>query len=752
MSESILLYGDTNIGRNLNEEQRKAVEDIEGAVLVTAGAGTGKTRVLTHRIEHLIRYKGISPYHILAITFTNKAAQEMKDRLAIMLPSGVGAGVWASTFHSMCVSMLRKFAEIIGYAKTFSIYAEAEKERVIKKIVEDKNFGGEDKKALIKEICYVISSAKNDGLSPNEYFEQNDYKNNSEEIHTVYTAYEEELKKSNAFDFDDLLVKTLELLTCKINFTAREYYQEKFRYIHVDEFQDTNKIQYQLLKVLTAKHKNVMVVGDEDQSIYGWRGANVQNIRDYIQDFNPKKHNLYQNYRSTQEILDFANNVIDNNKNRIVDPKPLKAVKTSGDDVEYFCASNERAEAEWVVSKMSKLKKENYGYNDFAVLVRQHSITLSFEEKFIQYGIPYKITGGFKFYERKEIKDILAYLRLIANPCDKEAILRVINFPKRGIGEKSVSQLSNYCGELIDTILTIEHNENLSKSLVKKIVPFATVLTCLYKAKDELSVADLTKYLIRLIDLKEVFSEDTEENESRKMNITSLLGSMDAYVKQNEKAGIKVGLDEYLQTVSLYSDTDELDAGTPVVNVATVHSAKGLEFSHVFVVGLEEGVFPTSRSLDSEEEIEEERRVMYVAVTRAKKRLFLSSAQDRFRYGERNLTIPSRFLTEVGLAKKQTQQINDWRNREADYGQNRGYGAASKPTANITIPAPPVRKQEVVLSKYKIGMKVRHKKFGIGIVRGISGNSENCYGEIEFEAIGKLNLSLNYAPLEIEGE
>jgi len=689
--------------------------------LVTAGAGSGKTRLLTHRIAHLISDCGVAPYNILAITFTNKAANEMKERIQAMLAGG--GGVWVSTFHSMCVSMLRRYAPQIGYQKSFSIYGETEKERLIKKLLKDDPKACED---IHKEITFCISDAKNKALCPDEYFTLNPFADNAETVLRIYTAYQTELQKSNALDFDDLLVKTLQLLqACE---EARKHYQNKFRYIHVDEFQDTNAVQYRLVKILAAQHQNVMAVGDEDQSIYGWRGANIGNIRDFMQDFTCKVYKLEQNYRSTKNILGLANKIIAHNDERI--KKNLWTQNPEGAAVEIFAAETETQEAEVAIKKIASQYRMGRKLSDFAILMRLNALSRPFEEKLTQYGIPYKITGGFRFYDRKEIKDILAYLRLTVNPADNEAILRVINFPKRGIGDASVTQLSNYClvenKPLYEVLYNLESNPDLPANLIKKAAPFSAVLQCLAKAAhEETNIADLTKYLVRLIDLKSVYGSDSEEDENRKLNIKELINSMEQFSKLNPQAGAA----EYLQSVSLYSDTDELDSSSPCVQIATVHSAKGLEFDCVFVIGLEDGIFPLARSIGTKAEEEEERRLMYVAATRAKERLYLSYAASRFLYGDRKRTVPSRFLAEIGY-------------------QPAAARAAAAPAPSAARPVSSRISTPAALAQYQENMLVSHKKFGAGRIVSISGSDDNRYAEIEFENVGRMLLSLNYAPLE----
>ncbi|MBR6773586.1 MAG: UvrD-helicase domain-containing protein, partial [Clostridia bacterium] len=497
----------------LNQEQIKPVLDTEGAVLVTAGAGSGKTRLLTHRIAYLIKEKGVKPYNILAITFTNKAANEMRERLDKMVESA--SSLWVFTFHALCVRILRKFIAGLGqgYNSNFSIYGESEKEHCIKRIL--KNMELEED--IVKEVISSISDAKNQGLSPDEYKKANSWRNHIDVIAKAYFEYEKELRKSNSLDYDDLLNKAYYLL--RTNDEAREYYQDKFHYIHVDEFQDTNTVQYNIVRVLAVKHGNVFVVGDEDQSIYGWRGANYANIFDFERDFKCKSYKLEQNYRSTKNILALANKIIKNNKER--KDKTLWTQNADGSGVIYYDARSDGDEADFVIKAINSLSNTGrYKLSDFAVLMRINALSRSFEERLISYGVPHKIYGGFKFYDRKEVKDLLAYLKILGNPNDVEAITRIINFPKRGIGEGTVKQLINYSAvtgqSLFEVIYSIETNPDLPNGVIKKVLPFSNVLQCMKKAKSTgASLYELTRYIIKLIGLKEYYSEDTEENETR---------------------------------------------------------------------------------------------------------------------------------------------------------------------------------------------------------------------------------------------
>lgn len=754
---------------SLNEQQLKPVLDTEGPVLVTAGAGSGKTRLLTHRIAYLIKEKCVKPYNILAITFTNKAANEMRERLDGMLGDSA-ADLWVFTFHGLCLRMLRRYIKNLGgYTSNFSIYGEQEKEHSIKRILKEMHVEDD----IVKIVINSISDAKNLGTEPDEYRKINSWRENIDVIAKAYFEYEKELKKCNALDFDDLLNKAYYLL--KTDAEAREYYQDKFRYIHVDEFQDTNTIQYNIVKILGAKHGNIFVVGDEDQSIYGWRGANFANIFDFTSDYSAKVYKLEQNYRSTKKIIDLANRIIKNNSSRL--DKKLWTDNASGEEVRFYPARSDGDEADFVVSTIYKLKSQcGYRFSDFAILMRINSLSRSFEERLIQYGVPHKIYGGFKFYDRKEIKDLLAYLKIIGNHNDNEAIMRVINFPKRGIGDGTVAQLRNYADvtgqTLYDVIYGLEKNEDLPQSVIKKVLPFTNVLQCMENAHvSGCSLFDLVCYIIKLIGLRECYGEDSEENETRKNNIRELAHGIEQFEKDNPGAG----LDDYLQMISLYSDLDEMSDENDCVNIATIHSAKGLEFKVVFVVGLEEGIFPNSRRAESDGETEEERRLMYVAVTRARERLFLTMARSRFRFGKREDCLPSQFLEEGGFIDERETRANPYSSYSGRYDSYRGersysrsgdaynreevpvYSSYSnmqtKSAAAVKSAAPvkttaPSRQPDKDFSKFTVGAKVRHKKFGAGTIVKVENRGE-AYAEVDFPGLGKLMLLLAYAPLEV---
>ena len=717
----------------LNEQQRAAALDTEGAVLVTAGAGSGKTRLLTHRIAHIVEDLGVPPYNVLAITFTNKAAEEMKNRLLAIVPGA--ADIWISTFHSMCARILRRHAEKLGYSKNFTIYAQDETERTVKQIVKDMGETGDN---FWKTAVRCISDAKNQGLTPEKYAEINSFIPDIETIERVFSAYEAKLKSNNAMDFDDLLLKTYDLFERCPDVLA--YYGDRFRYIHVDEFQDTNVIQYGLVRMLAAGHGNIFVVGDEDQSIYGWRGADVTNMQHFIEDFGAKIYRLERNYRSTGNILTAANNLIKNNVSRI--EKTLWSDLGPGESVTAYLAATEADEADFVVNTINRLMRDGYRPHDFAVLMRVNALTRLLEQRFMQYNIPYKVYGGFRFFDRKEVKDIIAYLRILANPADDDAVLRVINFPKRGIGDGTVSALAEYCvaeGKSMSDVLADIGSAHLSPAIVKKLTPFGNLIAALRVAKDGLTVAELAEKVVKDTGIAAVYEEDTEENTARRLNIDDFLSSVHEFT--DSRGG---SLDDFLEEVTLYTEGDE-SAGDCVF-LSTVHSAKGMEFRNVFVIGVEEGLFPLGRAADDISELEEERRLMYVAITRAKERLYLTYCSSRYMYGERKLCRPSRFFGEIDsrFAAGAPRERKTYEKR-SDTGSGRvpaagAHGVSAQNTA--------VRRSNGNAGDFPVGTRVRHKKFGEGVVEGVTDVGANSYLVINFDKVGKITLSLAFAPIE----
>ncbi|MCH5155190.1 MAG: UvrD-helicase domain-containing protein [Clostridiales bacterium] len=739
----------------LNEVQKRAVLDTEGAVLVTAGAGSGKTRLLTHRIAHLIKDLNVPPYNVLAITFTNKAANEMRTRLEKML--GSVDGIWICTFHAACVRILRRFIDRIGFDKNFTIYGEDETKSVIKRIVKQNQLN-ED---MLKRIISAISNAKSKGITPEEYEQVYKYSQDAQDIANAYSQYQSVLKDNNALDYDDLLIKTLYLLkTCE---EARDYYQNKFRYIHIDEFQDTNTIQYDIAMILAGKHGNIFAVGDEDQCIYTWRGASIANIFQLQKDFDCKVYKLEQNYRSTSKILDIANKIIKVNSNRL--DKKLWTYNDGGERVVCYCAATEGFEADYVIKTILDLVDSGeYNYSDCAVLLRANALSRHFEERFLQYGIAHRVYGGFKFYDRKEIKDVLAYARASVNPRDDEAVFRIINFPRRGIGDTSIEKIRDIAQKTGKSAFEVIVNATaypLPTALKTKLADFGKLLLEL----NEMAVKPIVEYfkylLYTVLNVDRLFSDD-DDGVARLENLNELANSVRDFVKNNPDAT----LFDYLQTVSLYSDTDDMDEDN-CVTVATVHSAKGLEFPVVFVVGLEDGIFPSLRQNENESaHMEEERRLMYVAVTRAKRRLFLTYAKSRFLYGETRYCIPSRFLSECGLVTRPERKEDVFtaspshmyspRNEQlrspvnSSYGDNIGGGSSFTATYKSDFgKATDTKSQQVNNSEFAVGVSVMHKRLGKGKIIDMEKMGESMYLKIDFERGGVMLLAADFAPITV---
>lgn len=764
-----------SIIEELNEEQQKPALQTEGAVLVTAGAGSGKTRLLTHRIAHLIQDKNVNPSNILAITFTNKASSEMKERLE-RLRGGEVHGMWIYTFHSMCSKLLRFHAERVGLGSNFSIYGDSERDRLIKRILsDDPEFIKLEKNKLKPDrVGWHISNAKNELLSP-ELYEVKIKKDPYVGIITrTYAEYQKELLCANAVDFDDLLVKTYELL--EENADIREIYQEKFKYIHVDEFQDTNVVQYELVRLLGAKYNNIFAVGDEDQCIYSWRGAKFTNVQKFIDD-NKGIHiyKLEQNYRSSEKILNAANNIIKNNSNRL--DKNLWTDKKGGEEVKFFTAYNDLEEAEFVASKIKKLVNDGKRkYSDFAVLMRINSLSRVFEEKFLNYQIPYAVFGGFKFFERKEIKDTLAYLKFVANPKDNDSLLRILAFPKKGIGEATAmkllqaSALTNLsCYELIKSGVALD------SQTIKKVMPVVMQMDYYIQNKENFTISALTDKLIDEFGIKTVFSRLVEEELTKILNIETLQKSILEFEEANEGAKIE----DYLQSVTLSRDVDELDDKNNAVSLMTIHSAKGLEFNVVFIVGLVEGVIPLSRAIFSSDsnELEEERRLMYVATTRAREELFYTRPTTKFSYETKRTegTQISRFLKESGVKGIETNTRKEY--GEASLYERTGFGSTTSRNSifgdrtrsggyyknmdadelyrndEVEEEKPKVSSETInEYRKYKVGTVVMHKSFGRGVVTVGVTDSTSGFVTVKFDSVGSKTLSLKFAPLSIVEE
>ena len=748
----------------LNSEQRIALADTEGPVLVTAGAGSGKTRLLTYRIAHLIRDKQVSAYNILAITFTNKATKEMQSRLETMVEDA--DKIWISTFHALCCKILRRniiaFQNKVnlkreteyrkGFDSNFSIYSDSDKDKILKDVFAKNNITDE---GIMKKAVWHISNAKNKNLTPFDY--QREYMETEDiDIYAkIYNSYQIELENNNALDFDDLLTKTYELfVTCP---EVLSYYQNKFQYIHIDEFQDTNTVQYQIVSLLAQKHKNIFAVGDEDQCIYGWRGANISNILDFKKDFPEcRTFKLEQNYRSTKNILNTANTLIKHNSIR--NPKSLWTENIDGVRVEYNSLTDENGEAEFVASSIYNLVRESgYKYGDIAVLMRLNALTRSFEEKFLNYNIPHRVFGGFKFFERQEIKAVLAYLRLLVNPQDSAALLRIINFPKRGIGDASLEALNQQAKYYSVGLMTLLLNEDdeffLADNVANKFDVFKTLYLDLLENMKKLPAPDFVRYMLSKVDFKKAYGSGSEEDLSKLMNIDSFVSSVDDYFKQNPGSN----LEEYLQSVTLASDIDSYDEASNAVTLATVHSVKGLEFKVVFIVGLEDRVFPLVRFGQSNHDMEEERRLMYVAITRAEQRLYLTNTKSRFMYGRRDYMMPSKFITEAEVAINKTYNFGaaTYDSTNNAYTKN-NYNFAGYESSKVSFSMPASKtatatQKSSAPSEFKVGCQVLHTKFGIGTIKNIEDASK--LATVEFKDFGVKTLSLEYAPIKvIKGE
>ena len=730
---------------SLNSQQLEALYHTEGAVLVTAGAGSGKTRLLTHRIAYLIKEKQINPYNILAITFTNKAATEMAERTMGMIETPVSP--WISTFHSMCAKILRKHINLLGYTSNFSIYTDSDSDKLLTQIIEEKNLGKD--KDMKKTCSFHISNCKNNNMSISEYALNFQHVNDIDVIISVFEEYQRRLKNANALDFDDLLTKTVELF--KTNKEVLSYYANRFEYVLVDEFQDTNLIQYEIVKMLSCVHKNVFVVGDEDQCIYTWRGASYKNISSFVKEFDAKVYKLETNYRSTPNILAKANQLIANNAFRI--DKTLVAVKDGGSEPEYYKAYDEQEEANFVASKLSFLVKEKgYKYSDFAILMRVNSLSLAFEQTLLSYNIPYRIFGGFKFFERAEIKIVLSYLKLFDNPQDEVAFLRVINTPKRGIGDGAISKLKELSTAirkpLIEIISQLD-NYDFPASTKAKFISFIDVYNSLQSQRESLSLGEFARAVVNQFELKSMYNTAIDEELYKVMNIETLLSNIDEFAEKNKGATLL----EYLESVTLMSDIDDMDLSN-MVTIATIHAVKGLEFKTVFIVGVEEGLFPISRAFNSPSDMEEERRLMYVALTRAEERLYLTSTTSRFRFGKRDYSIQSRFIEELGFSQKLASPVKDFGFKSSLYYDDdapKGNFYADKGSSSLNnfknnVFAP--QKAEVAQKDtgiYKVGQIVEHKRFGRGQIVAISGGD----ADIKFDTFGLKTLILSLAPLEI---
>ena len=760
----------------LNDRQKEAVEYLDGPLLILAGAGSGKTRVLTYKIAYLLEKKIVKPWEILAITFTNKAAKEMKERVEGLV-GAEAQDMWLGTFHSVCVRILKREIELLGYSRDFNIFDEIDKDKVIKEVMKKLNI--DDKIYPTGLIKSEISKAKEVMKDDKQYAKdaQGDFR--KEEIAKVYTMYQQTLRTNNSIDFDDIIMLTVQLF---LEHPDRlEYYQEKYKYVLVDEYQDTNKTQFLLISLLTAGTGNICVVGDESQSIYGFRGADITNILNFEKEFpSAKIIKLEENYRSTKNILNAANEVIKNNSSKI--DKVLWTQNKEGEKINYKTLNNEYEEVEYVVETIDDLcRKENKKYSDFAVLFRTNAQARVLEEVFMRTGTPYKLIGGIKFYARKEIKDIISYLKLINNKNDNIALKRIINEPKRGIGDTALDKLDQMAQDKgVSIFELIQDNLNLAGlRSAGNIILFRDMMNDLMSNKETFKVSDLIKRVLKVSGYEDMLnSEGTKETEIRFENLMEFIGV--AIEFENENA--ENTLEDFLDSIALVSDVDNLDESTEAVTLMTMHSAKGLEFDDVFLVGMEEGLFPSKRSIEEDASTEEERRLCYVAITRAKDQLFLTNTKKRTLYGSTSFSLPSRFIDEIpdnlltedsienkesrGI-KRQSSFLDDEYKRVETYLSNRDrvqstvstFKQQNKPKIGVSVEsflknlggatAAPQKQMQPGEMKYKVGMEVKHKKFGVGTIQNIEPEGDDFKLEIMFENSGFKRLMANFTPLEI---
>lgn len=722
--------------KNMNKEQSEAVRTTEGPLLIMAGAGSGKTRVLTHRIAYLLDEKDVSPYNILAITFTNKAAKEMKERVEQLVGEEAQV-IWMSTFHSMCVRILRRDADRIGIERNFTIIDPTDQKSVIKDVLKNENI--DSKRFEPRMFIGAISNLKNELKTPDDaQKEANDF--HSQMVATVYKGYQRQLSRNEALDFDDLIMTTIHLFERVPD--ALECYQNKFQYIHVDEYQDTNKAQYTLIKLLAKKFKNLCVVGDSDQSIYGWRGADIQNILSFEEDY-PEAKTIFleQNYRSTKNILNAANEVIKNNSER--KPKGLWTANTGGDKIQYYEAMTERDEAEYVVKEIMKHQRNGKKYSDMTILYRTNAQSRVLEETFMKSNIPYTMVGGQKFYDRKEIKDLLSYLRVIANSNDDISLQRIINVPKRGIGPSSVEKIQTYAVQnnisMFDALAEVDFI-GLSKKVTEECMSFYEMIQNLIKEQEFLEVSEIVEEVLQKSGYREMLDrEQSIESRSRLENLDEFMSVPKDYEENTPLE--EQSLVNFLTDLSLVADIDEADTQSGVT-MMTMHSAKGSEFSIVFIMGMEESLFPHIRAIksDDDHEMEEERRICYVAITRAEELLYITNATTRMLFGRSQSNMPSRFLKEIpeDLLESHTgSQRQSILQPKAKPHQKRGF---SKRTTSS--------EKQVVSSDWKVGDKVIHKAWGEGMVSNVNAKNGSLELDIIFKSEGPKRLLAQFAPIE----
>ena len=768
-----------DILKGLNDKQYEAVVTTEGPCLVIAGAGSGKTKVLTHKIAYLIGEKQVKPWNILAITFTNKAANEMKERIENLV-GDVAADIWMGTFHSICVRILRRFIDRIGFDSSFIIFDTSDQRTLVKTCI--KSIGLDDKMFTDRSVLSEISNAKNEMLEPDQYTVRANGDFRKEKIALVYEMYQKRLKENNAIDFDDIINYTIKILM--ENPDILEYYSDKFKYVLVDEYQDTNKAQFTLVTLLASKNGNITVVGDNDQGIYSFRGADISNILNFERDFpGTKIIKLEQNYRCTGNILKAANAVIKNNE--VTYKKELWTENEVGKLPTVYSASNEYDEGTYIAQQIEHLRREEYyKYSDFAILYRMNTQSRAIEEILRRESIPYKIIGGLKFYERKEIKDIISYLRLIQNPSDNLSLKRIINEPKRGIGKTSldkIEELSNNTGVPMYEIIKNAEQYGLNRVFINSR-EFVNAIEELRAKKDDIKISDLIKETLKKSGYTQALeNENTIETENRIENLDEFLTV--AIEFEDESADNK--LSDFLEGITLSSDIDNMEETEETVTLMTLHSAKGLEFPVVFLVGMEEGIFPGYKSIGEPKELEEERRLCYVGITRAKEYLFLTCSKQRTIFGSTSCNQVSRFLREIpsdlldgyDKALGEKQESNNvfgdskysWTYGSKDNGNIKTYKidkqepAVAAASSNSNNNGFMFRTAEsflnnltkkstganVDLSKYKAGVKIYHKKFGEGIISNVEPEGDDLKVDINFDKVGHKRLMAKFANLEI---
>lgn len=744
----LLMSSKAELLNGMNPRQKEAVLHTDGPLLLMAGAGSGKTRVLTHRIAYLIEEKEVNPWNILAITFTNKAAKEMKERVNAILASG-GEDVWVSTFHSMCVRILRRDVDFIGYNRNFTIIDSSEQLTLMKRILKELNI--DPKKYDPRSILGTISQAKNSLQTPQDFAKmQGGY---YEEIAAkCYAAYQKELQYNQCMDFDDLIMNTIRLF--EEHPDSLTYYQNKFHYIHVDEYQDTNHAQYTLVNLLAGRFRNLCVVGDADQSIYGWRGADMQNILDFEKDYpDAAVILLEQNYRSTKNILSAANQVIENNSNR--KPKNLWTENKEGNKITYYRADNERDETRFIVDRMQEEIRSNHrNYGDFAILYRTNAQSRVMEETLLKANIPYKMVGGHKFYDRKEIKDILAYLNVLANPQDSISFERIVNSPKRGIGPGSIEKLRSFASLHEWPLLEAAQNvdlANIGGKAGQQLGAFGEMIQEVTQMIPYLTVTELTKEVLdRSGYLEDLKIQNTLEAQARIENLEEFLTVTQEFDKQFEQQNEEDAdapeekLTVFLNDLALVSDIDNLEEDASQVTLMTLHAAKGLEFPVVFLIGLEEGVFPLSRALMEESELEEERRLAYVGITRAEEALYLTNAFSRTLYGRTQYNRPSRFVEEIDQELLEIEGMRPTPKKTPVFAKKTAYSYKQPETA--VVPSKSATGGEN--NSWKPGDKVKHKKWGLGTVVRVSGTSKDLELDVAFPSQGVKRLLAAFAPIE----